>query len=253
LHTFLLLLGNYLIIFGGLLLSADVFLGRKRLVLVERWIRQEFLWMRFGDVYHSSLSSVIFKLLSLPTKLFFFLGRRLLNKHDRDTIPPFVSTTSMGKQLKLIREKKDALFFFMDIGSTEGDWKRLKIRRLKPYAYIYVAPDYDWALVVGVPPTLKEIEERSVERVITSLDLVNPATVLATVGNEPSPCDNLIYVYVEPFVKPLFGTKPFRVPGNPLFSPLLDKQINRASQLGIMFSNQLRAGANRRKQDNAHA
>lgn len=209
--------------------------------------------MRFGDIYHSSLSSVIFNLLSLPTKLFFFLGRNLLSKNDRNALPPFYSTTSMGKQLRLIREKRDVLFYFMDIGSTEGDWKRLKIRRLKPAAYIYVAPDREWVLAVGVPPTIKEIEERSVERVVTSLDLVNPVTVLATVGNEPGPCDNLIYVYVEPFVKPLFGTKPFRVPGNPLFSPLLDKQINRACQLGILFSNRLRTGANRREQNNAHA
>jgi len=101
--------------------------------------------------------------------------------------------TNISTRVRSIKNSKDnsRITFIIDIGSTISDWRRLKVRRLSPWVYIFLSLDQELIFRIGQKSPLSQ------GGFISRIDLDFPGAVGLMVGEievEPSP-PLVIYIY----------------------------------------------------------
>lgn len=196
-------------LFGGLLTSIDIFIGKDRLLIFEKKFKNILFYLKFGDIFNSPICSAIWHIVSFPLGIFKGENRALYNIRDKD------------KMRKIIFHDYSDHFVLMDIGTTNKDWDSiLNENKIKLYGYYNFYPNKENEFVKLISGTQSSSKKG---KYIDNIYFLGPGILQFDYAKSKKELENkskLIIAHIEPYYQ--IGKYVIKIPINPLFTLLYD-------------------------------
>ena len=204
-----------LCLFGGLLTSIDILVGKDRLLNFEKKFKNILFYMKFGDIFNSTICDLIWRIISFPLGIFKGENHALYSIKNKD------------KMRKIIFHDYSDYYVLMDIGTTNDDWDSiLNKNKIKLYGYYNFYPnkvDDFVKLISGAPSNSKK------GKYIDNIYFLGPGILQIDYANSKKDLGNkskLIIAHIEPYYQ--IGKYEMQIPINPLFTILYDNILLKA-------------------------